>query len=90
MGDLINIADHKPHLSGIAKCLQCGHEWEAVAPVGSASCLECENCHTYKGVMKGLASPDVMYMCNCGNDVFYVGPDGPMCCLCGLVHYDLD
>lgn len=24
-----------PHLAGTAKCLSCGHEWAAVAPVGT-------------------------------------------------------
>lgn len=48
------------HLRGKAKCLACGHLWEAVTPVGSrvhydkngpeSICLECPECHCPKGV----------------------------------------
>jgi hypothetical protein len=27
--------DREPHLSGMARCLACRHEWVAVAPVGT-------------------------------------------------------
>jgi hypothetical protein len=80
-----------PYLSGRARCLDCGHEWEASAPVGTVH-LECPKCTTSKGVMRGPVGGDVgeaEWTCNCGGDVFKIvarkdGTFKGICCLrCG-------
>jgi hypothetical protein len=47
--------DDGPHLSGDARCNGCGHEWVAVAPIGSADSpfgeLACPACNALKGVL---------------------------------------
>lgn len=73
------------HGHGEAFCLQCRHEWQAVAPVGTTQ-LECPECHTMKGLFRFPFAPSVGQMvreCNCGNQLFYLTPDGHMCANCG-------
>lgn len=95
MGDVVSfpVTDDSPHLSGQARCLDCGHEWTAVAPVGTPV-LDCPNCETNRGVWRGTmgASPGTMYTdewtCHCGCDVFkVVAKDGIfkgiICLRCG-------
>lgn len=48
-----------PHMQGEARCLACGHEWQAVAPVGTkvhniddSVTMTCPACDASKGVMK--------------------------------------
>lgn len=83
MGDVIQLRDAKPHGTGKAVCLQCKHEWVAVAPVGAVS-LECPNCETNRGVFKFLYEPKAMYRCSCGNELFWITPEGHMCPNCGI------
>jgi hypothetical protein len=72
--------------SGEARCFQCEHTWVAVAPVGTVQ-LECPNCHTMKGLWKFPFAPSadtLIRVCNCGNDLFRMTPEGHMCANCGL------
>jgi len=48
MGEVIELDDYRPHVSGEAACLLCGHMWVAVAPVGTVV-LECPGCHSMAG-----------------------------------------
>ena len=76
-----------PHGSGHAFCLQCGHEWMAIAPVGETR-FECPECHTHKGLWKFEFAPkvgDMVRECRCGNQLFYIKPEGHMCANCGTV-----
>lgn len=82
----------KPHLVGIAKCLDCGTEWTAVAEVGTTH-LECPRCKTSRGVLAGPVEPHVgemWFTCNCGNNLFHIvaSPQGKfqslMCIKCGI------
>lgn len=77
--------ERTPHRAGEARCLQCGHEWVAVAPVGETR-LECPECKTDKGVFQGLCYPQDGYIwrCNCGNELFLIMPDGKLCPVCGV------
>lgn len=86
MGDVVNILDRQPHLSGEAKCLACGDEWVAVAPVGTAT-LECTACGLHKGVFKRLCGPSdgVVWICNCGCDAFYIDRMGVRCLVCASI-----
>lgn len=75
------------HSSGPAFCLQCAHEWEAVAETGAVQ-LECPSCKTMKGLFKYpsfFGSPDTLIRtCGCGNQLFYITPQGHLCPNCGI------
>lgn len=74
----------KPHSSGEARCLACGHEWAAVAPIG-INWFECPSCHTMRGCHKyHYQRQDDLWTCQCGNDLFFVTRDGIYCPNCGL------
>jgi Zn finger protein HypA/HybF involved in hydrogenase expression len=88
MSKIINFQSVKeektPHSSGKARCLDCKHEWEAVALVGT-EWLECPGCHSKKGRFIYHFEPEhfVKWTCNCGNDLFYATPYGYFCPNCG-------
>jgi phage FluMu protein Com len=72
--------------TGEAFCLNCLHEWVAVAPTGTIE-LECPKCKTMKGLYKfPFHPPEGTYMreCNCGNQLFYLTTEGHMCANCGV------
>lgn len=80
-----------PHLVGIAKCLDCGKEWSAVAEVGTTH-LTCPHCNTSRGVLAGPVEPtagEQWWVCNCGNNLFHIVAtpqgrfNGLMCIKCG-------
>jgi DNA-directed RNA polymerase subunit RPC12/RpoP len=75
------------HLSGVARCLDCGHEWPAAAPLGT-TWLECPECHNKKGAFKYPVIHDSTWLCNCGNQLFYLTPDGAQCPRCGVFPTD--
>ena len=64
-------------------CLDCDNRWEAVAPLG-VTWLECPACKMGMGRFKNYYAPDFpVWHCNCGNDLFFVGPAGVLCPTCG-------
>lgn len=82
MGDVINISEHRkqeeqdnhdPHISGLAKCLNCEFEAYHSAPVGVTH-MECPNCSTMKVVWVypiGASEGDLVYQCyHCDNEAF--------------------
>lgn len=78
---------HVPHGTGMALCIACLHEWMAVAPTGTIA-LECPSCHLHKGRWKFDFYPNEGQMvrsCNCGNQLFYLTPNGHMCANCGTL-----
>jgi hypothetical protein len=85
------IAFRKPepqqqHAAGEAFCICCGHTWIAVAPTGTTQ-LECPECHTMKGHWKFEFAPspgELVRECNCGNQLFYLTPQGHLCANCGV------
>lgn len=89
---MTNIIQFKPpavverHGSGEAFCIQCGHTWHAVAPVGTVD-LECPSCRTMKGKWRFEFQPTpgtLVRECNCGNQLFYLTPAGHLCANCGF------
>jgi hypothetical protein len=59
-----------PEMEGTAKCIGCQHEWEAVAPLGTAQ-LECPSCRTMKGMWKhpfAARDGDLEFRCLCGSE----------------------
>ena len=86
MTEVINLADHRPerHLSGIARCMACKHEWATVAPEG-VKWLECPSCGCRKGLYLYPCSPPdgaPIWECKCGCLVFYAQPAGVYCYSC--------
>lgn len=80
----------EPHLAGEAICLECRYEWVGVAPVGDIW-LECQRCGTYKGRFKYHSERDgEHWLCNCGNDLFYLMREGLYCPRCGSWQHGWD
>lgn len=72
--------------SGPAFCYACNHEWAAVAKTGTLA-LECPSCHRHTGRYKfEFQPPDntMVRVCNCGNQLFYLTPEGHLCASCGI------
>jgi hypothetical protein len=85
MGELMHLptrTERGPHLSGEAHCLQCSHEWQGVAPVGTVE-LQCPECHTMKGLFRNGCEPTVAWVCGCGCYLFTISPKGIICWKCG-------
>lgn len=75
--------DDGEHLSGPARCIECRHEWEAVAPVGTYE-LECPQCESMKGIFVWPVDEDGdRWQCHCGSDAFRVLRGAIMCYRCG-------
>jgi len=73
-----------PHKEGRALCLQCHHDWQAVAPIGTTQ-LECPSCHLMQGVFYGVMSTErPQWQCACGEFVFFIDQRGPYCAHCGV------
>lgn len=72
-----------PHNAGKARCMTCGHEWVAVAPVGTFW-FECGECHSMKGHYIYHCSPTrgLMWTCNCGGIAFGITKDETFCLNC--------
>lgn len=84
--DLQTAREHRtPHMRGTARCLGCQQAWEARVPVGVVQGLECPACHCDKGVLLGLMEAGTRFICHCGNDLYYVKPDGCECIHCGVL-----
>ena len=76
----------KQHGIGEAFCIACGHVWTAVASTGTID-LACPNCSTMKGKWRFEFKPrpgQQVRECECGNQLFYLTPDGHMCANCGI------
>lgn len=65
--------------------MECRHEWQAVAPVGTVR-LDCPACDLPKGLWIGATEADegqVLWRCFCGNDAFQLLPHAIRCLRCG-------
>jgi DNA-directed RNA polymerase subunit RPC12/RpoP len=82
-------------LSGVARCVGCGHEWTAVCEHVKGDpppFLDCPDCGRQFGLFKFPFHPgetEALWVCNCGNDLFHVTPDGVFCPSCGITSIDL-
>jgi len=86
LAPVISLDEHRPHLSGKARCIACGHEEVCVAPLG-VTWMECGKCHTDHMTWSAQVERDEPHWhCNCGNNLFYVTPEGWYCPMCGVYH----
>ena len=76
-----------PHLAASCKCLACGHEWVAVAPIGTTA-FTCPKCDTQRGVSVSHVTPGEgvpIWHCGCGCWAFAIRQGGEAICLaCGV------
>lgn len=73
------------HGSGEARCMSCGHNWIAVAPVGEVL-FECPECLAVKGHYLypfDFADGTMVRECNCGCRLFFLSTEGHLCAHCG-------
>lgn len=90
MGKVNNIVDlqakrdaKSPHRAGEARCLNCKHNWAAVAPIGTTS-LQCPKCETFQGLFVGISVTEYkQFQCQCGEYVFFIDEYSPYCAHCG-------
>ena len=49
-GNLINLDDHRPHVTAYVACIDCGKDWIATAPADTMH-FECPKCAKLSGVV---------------------------------------
>lgn len=84
-GSVVDLEAFRPHLSGPCRCLDCKHEWEGVAVVGTTT-MTCPSCGANKGGRFSMVLPPEergYWACNCGNIFFVITPDHTVCPNCG-------
>lgn len=89
MAEIVTLAEHRPHMTGEARCIECRHEWETSAPVGTVR-LECPSCGLDKGAWTGGCETGAdLWTCDCGNDLYVIHGDRIMCARCGLAQHGM-
>lgn len=86
MSNVVEFRKASQYGSGEAFCFQCRHEWVAVAETGAVQ-LECPECHALKGLFKfpyNVSTGQLVRECACGNQLFYLTPEGHLCPNCGI------
>lgn len=83
----------QPHWAGIVVCAACGHEHEAIGPIGETENLACPACHAHRAHLKYDFSPPegsrVASCHECGHDTMrlFYPPDSHtlhlLCPRCG-------
>lgn len=93
MAEVVSLDDKRrerePHITGWAKCLQCGGKWVAVVHATGVAekWLECKFCQTNKARFVNHVEIDgaAHWTCKCGNDLFFATPTCFYCPNCGAV-----
>lgn len=89
--DSANGEDHTAHsFTGAARCMKCRHEWTATVPIVNPTeslkipWLQCPKCDCNHGflVYPFERAGAMHWTCRCGNDLFYLTPDGAYCPSC--------
>lgn len=89
MSKITDLDSRRRHQVGDAKCVGCGHQWQARQPLG-VNQFECPECGLEKAVWYGLHGihPDERrWICNtCDGDLFVVTQSEALCVKCGFEH----
>lgn len=89
MGEVLRLDNQKgaetsSYSLGEARCLSCGYEWMSVARLGT-EWLNCPQCQCLKGKLRyPFEREGLQWRCNCGNELFYLRPEGAFCPNCGI------
>lgn len=87
MSDIISFEERwlerTEHTRGKVKCLNCKDEWNVIASVGACE-FNCQKCNTMTGVYCTTISPETVFECECGNDLYYIAPEGMFCAKCSI------
>jgi len=89
--NVVDISAAKPRITAIARCLDCGNDWMAVAQTEDPW-LECPACSLRRGrIINAFELAGSFFQCNCGNDLFTVHPDGVFCpnCAAEISYHEL-
>jgi hypothetical protein len=91
MAEVVSLADRRPHMAGDARCMSCGHQWAATAPLGTYR-LECPGCGLIHGAFVAAPMPEEgrsFWRCDCGSDLFMLLPHAIRCgrCAADVVGY---
>ena len=57
--NLINLDDHRPHMTAYVACIDCGKDWIAVAPADTLH-FECHTCGTLSAVVVDPSSAEFL------------------------------
>jgi DNA-directed RNA polymerase subunit RPC12/RpoP len=84
---IIEFKKKEQYTEGVARCMNCHHEWHAVTPFShyeTTDWLECPECGFEKAKLKYPFSIGKEYWaCNCGNDLFHISTEFIYCPNCG-------
>lgn len=84
---IVQLAEYRERKTGAAKCMSCGHEFAAVAPIEPSQWLACPSCGLEKALMVfPVERPEPHWECQCGSFLFYMTPDWAYCPFCGTRH----
>jgi hypothetical protein len=87
MGNIISLERRQfQHARGEAFCFACDHRWQAIGSTGT-TLFECPACRRMTGRWRFEFYPSPgqqVRECNCGNQLFYLTPDGHLCASCGI------
>lgn len=84
-GEVRELSEARPHLSGPCRCLDCGARWEGVAEVGTYA-MDCPHCGAAKGARFTMILPEdgeLIWRCRCNSIFFVLMVDRWMCPNCG-------
>ena len=89
--NIISLIEKLPHTSGVAICMECKYEWEALTPNSFeyTDFLECPECGLHKGRFKyPLEYSDYEHwQCSCENTIFHITQEFFYCPNCGVRTY---
>lgn len=57
--NVINLNDHRPHMTAYVACLECGKDWLAAAPADTVH-FECPSCAKLSGVVVEPSSAEFL------------------------------
>lgn len=83
--DVICLDDHRSRdlVSGEMVCRTCGDHWEGRIEVGELAAT-CPSCGANNSRPFHYVEPDEVWYCACGETLFFLTPEGPVCPNCGL------
>lgn len=83
MAEVVEIAKPEMKTKGDARCLLCGHAWQATVESGTIF-FACPQCETNHGTFHNtVLNDDRHWHCQCGGSLFHITPAYVYCPICG-------